>query len=278
MKPSFFTFLVSSAILLMLAGACKKQTNNPPRVTTVEVYGITKNSAECRWSADEFDEFPYDGGVCWSKNVNPTIADNYVSTGRLYYNVSCSMKGLELGVTYHVRAYSTNSAGISYGNELVFTTTPNDFAIGQAFGGGIVFYIDNSGKHGYVCAPRDQGKKIWGDPNIETGANGSDLGTGRANTDKIVQVLGAGDYAAYLCKYLNEGGYTDWFLPSIDEIKLMCSNLYERQWGDFGNGGNYWSSSETKATNAWVMSFTYKDWFNWNKSNHAYYVRAVRTF
>jgi hypothetical protein len=54
----------------------------------------------------------------------------------------------------------------------------------------------------------------------ETGA-----GTGATNTERIVQKLGDGDYAAKLCADLKFGGYEDWwFLPSVDEHREMFEN------------------------------------------------------
>jgi hypothetical protein len=62
-------------------------------------------------------------GVCWSTSQNPTISDNKTSDGNGTGSYVSSITGLKPGVTYHFRAYATNSIGTSYGNELTITTT-----------------------------------------------------------------------------------------------------------------------------------------------------------
>jgi len=61
-------------------------------------------------------------GVCWSTASSPTISENLTSNGAGSGSFSSNITGLQPGTTYHVRAYATNSAGTSYGNELTFTT------------------------------------------------------------------------------------------------------------------------------------------------------------
>ena len=78
---------------------------------------------------------------------------------------------------------------------------------------------------------------------METGATGTAIGTGQANTTAIVTTQGAGSYAAQLCNDLTVGGYNDWFLPSKDELDLMYENLYLQEVGGFTDD-YYWSSSE----------------------------------
>jgi hypothetical protein len=61
-------------------------------------------------------------GVCWSTSLSPTISDNLTSNGTGSGSFTSNLTGLQPGTAHHVRAYATNSAGTSYGNELTFTT------------------------------------------------------------------------------------------------------------------------------------------------------------
>jgi pectin methylesterase-like acyl-CoA thioesterase len=61
-------------------------------------------------------------GVCWNTSGSPTISDGHTSDGTTLVPFSSSITGLTPGNTYSVRAYATNSAGTSYGNEVTFTT------------------------------------------------------------------------------------------------------------------------------------------------------------
>ena len=160
------------------------------------------------------------------------------------------------------------------------TTILPAFSIGQTYGGGIIFWLDSSGKHGLIAATSDQGYNWWGDRYyLLTGATGTAVGTGSGNTKKIVTVLGSKyDYAALICTKYRGGDYVDWFLPSKDELFL----LYKQKSvvGGFIRGG-YWSSSEYVTqfdhTLAWqkyfyndVSTLTHKDRFDG--------IRAIRAF
>lgn len=79
-------------------------------------------------------------GVCWSTSSNPTIANSTTTDGTGTGSFVSSISGLQPSITYHVRAYATNSVGTAYGNEQTFTTpapsptlvaTPTTLAFGS---------------------------------------------------------------------------------------------------------------------------------------------------
>ena len=108
--------------------------------------------------------------------------------------------------------------------------------------------------------------------------DGTAVGTGKQNTSDIVAALGLGAYAAKICDDLtvSNGGvtYTDWFLPSKDELDLMYDNLQSFAVGGFAYA-YYWSSSESDSYNAWNHGFgTGGLQYYYNKGNY----RRVRAF
>jgi hypothetical protein len=152
--------------------------------------------------------------------------------------------------------------------------------VGQKFGGGYVFYIDGTGKHGLVAAETDQhtGIQWWNGSYVFTNTPDSSIGAGENNTTVIMGRLGAGDYAASLCGNLNYGGYDDWFLPSKAELNLLYQNLYTKNIGGLLTNTYYWTSTEYDASNAYVGRFATGAFFNvYDKQSH-YRVRAVRSF
>lgn len=94
--------------------------------------------------------------------------------------------------------------------------------IGQAYQGGIIFYLDDSGEHGLIALQNDLGEAEWGcSANPAPIAQGHTIGTGETNTQAIVDYCDEDVYAAKLCADLIQNEYDDWFLPSIDELGLM---------------------------------------------------------
>jgi len=111
---------------------------------------------------------------------------------------------------------------------------------------------------------------------LVSGADGTAIGTGAQNTIDIVAQAGnvaASSAAAYTNDY-TYNGYSDWFLPSKDELNQMYINR-----GVIGGFDTvlYWSSSEYSATNAYYQDFSTVSQSNYSK-NGPMYVRPVRMF
>ena len=62
-------------------------------------------------------------GVAYATTETPTTAGTHTSDGTGSGAFSSVLTGLTAGTTYHVRAYATNSAGTSYGDEITFETS-----------------------------------------------------------------------------------------------------------------------------------------------------------
>jgi hypothetical protein len=248
-----------------------------PIVTTTAIFAITSTSANSGGS------LTYDGGatvsawgVCWSTSTNPTLANSFLQNTVSSGSFSSGLSGLTLNTTYYVRAFATNSAGTAYGNEQIFTTTSNLFAIGQSYQGGIVAYIDSSGIHGLIAAPSDQGVAPWGCyGTLISGADGTAIGTGNQNTIDIMTGCNEAGIAARLCGDLVLGGYSDWYLPSKDELNMLYINKVAI--GGFADN-YYWSSTEGDNYNAGTQYFGYGSQNNFLGKNNYLGVRAVRAF
>ena len=90
-------------------------------ITTNPVTNITINSAVCGGVvSSEYPIFAY--GICWGTEPNPTIAGQHTIDGTVAGSFSSILNGLTGNTTYYVRAYATNAAGTSYGEEMTFTT------------------------------------------------------------------------------------------------------------------------------------------------------------
>ena len=223
-------------------------------------------------------------GVCYSKLPNPDITDSITTDSIVKGGFVSTITGLTPSTTYYIRAYAMNETGTGYGNEIIITTPVPK--IGDIYQGGLITYIFQSGDpgyvageiHGFIAAPYDQGSGIeWGCTGTAIGCSATVIGSGVANIALIVSGCSTTGIAAKICDDLVLNGYSDWFLPSKDELMLMYNNLHTYGYGAFSYG-HYWSSSETNANSATKVDFLIGSPSGSTKSYTNKYVRAMRKF
>lgn len=147
-------------------------------------------------------------------------------------------------------------------NNKVKSDTSGILKIGQNFGGGIIFYIDKSGRHGLIAAPNDLGFMDW-------------------------------TTAQKKCKALNLDGFTGWRLPTKEELKKICSDKLLKKILKvkvFDGGDNsYWCSNsyidpDGTAEDNRPIRIAWQLFFDDNCSGGEFYangrsnIRAVRAF
>jgi len=93
-----------------------------PVVNTTPVKNITITSAWCGGEViSDGSDTTLTRGLCWSMNTLPTVLDSHTVSSSGTGVFSDSLPDLIAGSPYFVRAYATNSAGTSYGNQVSFT-------------------------------------------------------------------------------------------------------------------------------------------------------------
>jgi uncharacterized protein (TIGR02145 family) len=98
--------------------------SNLPVLKTVAIPCIAPTTVSCDISITSDGGKPVTArGVCWSMSPVPTVTNSKVNSGTGIGNFSVPINGLTAGTTYYARAFATNSAGTSYGNELSFKTS-----------------------------------------------------------------------------------------------------------------------------------------------------------
>ncbi len=212
-------------------------------------------------------------GVVWSAESNPTLMNNTGLTdeGSGADEYICQMYEIQPGETYYLRAYASNNEGTAYGNTISFVGTasiqqmldfgirpmaivnmgfPVDSLYGKAYDEGIIVSLDLEDGGGLLCAPDDYTSAEWGCSGLETGAVGTIIGTGKYNTRQITDVCIMSMIAADLARYYNNGWYTDWYLPSQDEMMLVFSRS---EYISGLSASPYWTSTES-STNSQNMA------------------------
>lgn len=178
--------------------------------------------------------------------------------------------------------------GIFVSPSVVQQTVPITYQIGDTGpAGGKIFItpstVGNSTGNYFEAAPISSELITSWATNINSnqttavsGADGTAIGTGQQNTIDIVAQAGnvAATSAAADASGNTYGGFSDWFLPSLDELAELYTNRVIV--GDFSSSP-YWSSSEFDFEFAWFQSFNDGTPEPSLKYNFAF-VRPVRMF
>jgi hypothetical protein len=205
-----------------------------------------------------------------------TNITTYTQGDILYATSATELTKLPAGTAGQVLTMNTGATAPEW-----VTGTTATYAIGDTHQGGIIFYLDASGKHGLIAAPSDQSTSAawWNGSFIDTRAYGSGLFEGKYNTRMINQIQSGTTSAAAICANYGDG---KWYLPSIEELNLMYMNIGQGNALGLGNIGSfsptyYWSSTDADSSVAWNQNF-----FNGNQNFlfkiNSVNVRAVRAF
>lgn len=219
-----------------------------------------------RWGVLNTTNHIVSRGVCWNTTGTPTIANSKTTDGTGFGTFTSLLTGLSPNTLYYARAYATDADGTtSYGNEITFTT--EQIAIGQYHQGGRVFYLLQPGEHlhaaegiidydpnvphGLIASVADQtindtywgiyyGSLSGGSP-YSPGAFYYEIGEGLICSNLMHANTRCTDQAVKLCLDYVYDGYSDWFLPSIEELRQLRKQRdlvdgFREEW--------YWSSSE----------------------------------
>ena len=181
--------------------------------------------------------------------------------------------------SFSIRAIASSGLPVT-----ISTLTPDICALSVSIGsrgpasGTIIYW---SGQEGLEAAPGDAGNlSSWGCLNASiSGASFAAIGAGYSNTASIIQACSTSGIAARLADNYSVNGYSDWFLPSKDELNLIY--VY-RQSIPAILSGYYWSSTQFDHYSAFLQNLTSGTSVNDRKDGGGFSgfgrVRPVRRF
>ena len=197
-----------------------------------------------------------DNGLVSIEIGGGTTTDNFEdidwSTGTYFIKTETDPKG---GTSYSITGTS-QLLSVPYA---FYATRAGEHYIGELYGGGVVFWVDQTGSHGLICSMVDLStSQEWS--NIAStfiGATAQSNWDGLSNSNAIVSQSGHTGSAAKLClDYTNTdygtGVYNDWYLPASDQLSLLFIAKYQvhKTLESDGNSSTtalmeaYWTSSE----------------------------------
>lgn len=133
--------------------------------------------------------------------------------------------------------------------------------IGDSYQGGVIFWLDDTGRHGLIASTADQSREVkWGPFKTYGNAIGDGIYSGEMNTTVILAAQMVAGYtveiAARLCANYevteNKTVYGDWYLPSFFELSLL---YYQRNVVGNFSAGAYLSSTEANDEQAKSIIF-----------------------
>lgn len=198
-------------------------------------------------------------GLCWNSTHNPTITNNKTTESTNDNSFISSVTGLIPNSTYYVRAYASNDAGTSYGNELtVYTYALTD--------------IEGNGYHSITI-----GTQTWMRENLRVTkySNGDPIGT----TTPVGKDVSMETNPKYQWAYNGDeanaaiyGRLYTWF--TLNDSRNMCPSGWhvatQTDWGVMtdwliANGYNYDGGTAYEAYNKLGISLS--DTVLWTFSN-----------
>jgi hypothetical protein len=235
-------------------------------------------------------------------NVSGTVAVANGGTGATTLASNQVLLGNGTSAIQTVAPGTSGNVLMSNGTTWVSSSNTSDnttHTVGESYGGGIIFYVYDGGKHGLIAATSDQSSDAKWDlsKGNETRAKANGIGAGIRNTTTIIisseisqrksfkdngWSFDSEDFAAVICNEYSksetvnslETTYGDWYLPSKYELNLLY--LKRTTVGNFA-ADKYWSSTESDEDKAWTINFSTSS----NSTDDKTYknrVRAIRNF
>ena len=239
-------------------------------------------------------------GIRYSTDLNfGTYSTTTINANASAGNYTTTISGLAASTQYYALAFAINNAGTTVGPTISFTTPAPPIAVGDAYGGGVVFYILQSGdngydanvQHGLIAAETNQtvNASTWINlvlnNNSISGAQNDGTLVGKANTDAIIANQGSGTYLYKYVRDMSISGYSDWYVPSKTELGLFRNYIFTnttlvngvnstRYTNDASTGDGYYWRNRLSANNKYAWGHYFSSTQNSDKTYIGNYIES----
>ena len=266
---SYYVWVVAKGA----SGSSGPSSASSPTMVGVKVASITlnKNSAMFLYGSSETIT-----ATCSPSTATQTAVNWTVTSGPSYASV---VNGTVTGGNATGAATISVSAVDGQGAPaMIFTASTKAYTTNTAGpAGGYLFYDSLSyGTKGWrymEAASNNVGANhTWynGTGINIVAAQGTDFGTGLTNTTAIIAAQGEGTYMASDCRNYSQNGYSDWFMPSMNEANSVLAYVTSLNWAAtlyiFESSSQYqysslgfWGFKCYDSPHVWAAMTTYYD-------------------
>ncbi len=261
-------FVIISIVLTLCFMSCEKlELLKKPTVNTVKVENRTTTTITATGEFPDLNKNDIiEYGFCWSQDNNPTIAEDFISLDLNSLNniFIYRIHGLVPGQVYYLNAFASNEIGVSYGEEISFTTENKNAIIitseitnitaSTASCGGNV--LDNGGSEitaKGICWSLDKDPTVSGDHTTDgtgTGVFTSQLIDLNVNSLYYVRAYATnanGTYYGSELSFTTENGLPTLITNDVNEITAttaVCGgNISDNGGFDITSRGVCWNTS-----------------------------------
>lgn len=250
------------------------------------------SSVSLSWSAPTDDGGAQITGYTVQRSTDGVTYTDQAGCTSLGVDFTCTATGLTSGTAYTFTVAAINAAGTGAYSAASAAITPvaatcaagGTCRVGDTGpGGGTVFYVASTpqswGQYLEVAPSTWSGgadpRQAWSGNTTTSvaGATGTGIGAGRANTAAIITDNSTAGRAATSAAAYTGGSKSDWYLPSQGELVALSKS---GQGQPYLNPG-YWSSTQSQATKAVVVTMSNGAATDWAKSTTRF-IRPIRAF
>jgi hypothetical protein len=216
---------------------------------------------------DESFDCRIDYGI---SSISSHIGDETIGNGNGTYNII--LDNLKPNTAYYVQPFIYAGGNRFDGDKFEFTTNCSPLGCGPA--GGFIIYDDGNG--GGIEVVDTSFGAYWGCSGTLIPAIADSVGSGLNNNLTMLILCSETGIASEISSNITYNGYSDWYVPSIDELQLIYEQVYLTGYWDFQTTF-YSSSSQSNSTMIKSLNFNNGTIVESQKSNYHQYL-IVRTF